>query len=508
VKAILIAGGFGTRLKEITKQIAIEHANLYNNASDIPKPMVLIDGIPVLEREIIALRNQGINKIILTVSYLANVIEDYFGDGSGVSRATGEPFGCSISYYEEDIPLGNAGALYKVYDQLSDPDDEYNPDDFLLLIADSVFDVDFRRFISYHRAHHALATLFTHPNSHPYDSSIVVTDTLEANAQLYCVNTTYCGMRSSASGSIMAWLNKEDERTSYYKNNVNAGLHIINRCLLDIAVNEGRVDSKMVGKADADGRIVKVDLDRQLLKPLAGRTDSNGYAYLFAYSSPEYVKDMGTIDRYNTTVMDYKNGKVGAKNLRRKQRAIFLDRDGTINNYVGFLHEATQLTLVEGVAEAIRRINASGFLAIVITNQPVIARGETSLSQLTIIHNKMETLLGDVGAYIDGLYYCPHHPDSGYPGEISELKISCGCRKPKTGLVDQAVSDFNIDLGNSYFFGDGQNDIVCGINAGVKSTAFYIGPGSETAVERKKVRDYGQSYTVKSLNDFLDFLGI
>ena len=103
-------------------------------------------------------------------------------------------------------------------------------------------------------------------------------------------------------------------------------------------------------------------------------------------------------------------GLVRARNLRNKQRAIFLDRDGTINRYVGFLRDIEQFELLPGAAEAIRRINASGYLAIVVTNQPVIARGEVTREQLREIHDKMETLLGREGAYVDAIYYCPHHP--------------------------------------------------------------------------------------------------
>ena len=118
------------------------------------------------------------------------------------------------------------------------------------------------------------------------------------------------------------------------------------------------------------------------------------------------------------------------------------------------------------MSEAIKLINQSGYLAIVVTNQPVIARGEVTWDELHEIHRKMETLLGKDGAYIDGIYICPHHPDKGFEGERPEYKIDCDCRKPKPGLLLQAAQDYNIDLTQSYMIGDSERDVEAGINAG------------------------------------------
>ena len=156
-------------------------------------------------------------------------------------------------------------------------------------------------------------------------------------------------------------------------------------------------------------------------------------------------------------------------NSKNKQRAIFLDRDGTINKEVGFLTDINKMELISGVGKAIKKINASGFLAIVITNQPVIARGELDFPELQEINNKMETLLGKEGAYLDAIYYCPHHTDSGFVGERIAYKCLCGCRKPKPGMLLQAAKDFNIDLSQSYMIGDSWRDIEAGQNAGCKS---------------------------------------
>ena len=418
MKTVIMAGGKGTRI-----------ADLY---PDIPKPLIPIkdgNGVekPVLEWEICSLVAQGFTDIILTVAHMADKIETYFG--------TGEQLGCRIQYFVEETPLGNAGALFKLRKELgSEP--------FLLLIADAMFDVDFKRMVAFHRERDALATLFTHPNSHPYDSSVIVAE---------------------SDGSVSAWLTKEDTRPEYYKNRVNAGLQIIDPAVLDMTLERLRMTADEIGAQDANGKTIKMDMDRQILKPLCGS------GRMFAYDSPEYCKDMGTPERFEQVSKDFQNGTVAAKNLSKPQKAIFLDRDGTINRHIGFLRRPEELELLPGAAEAIKMINSSGYLAIVITNQPVIARGEVTTSQLQEIHDKLETLLGREGAYIDGLYYCPHHPDKGFAGEVPELKFDCDCRKPKPGLILRAAKDFNIDVSQSWMIGDGKNDIGAGKNAGCRT---------------------------------------
>ena len=428
MKVVIMAGGRGTRISELFP--------------DIPKPLIPIDGIPVLEREVCSLASQGFRDIILTVSYLHEKIEEHFGDGS--------KGGVKIEYFVENTPLGNAGALFKLNLK----------EDFLLLNADAMFDVDFNRFVDFHKQHGGLVTLFTHPNSHPYDSGLLIAD---------------------KNGAVEQWLAKEDSRPEYYRNRVNAGLHVINPSVLELS----GIDADKVGAVGENGKPIKVDLDRQLLKPLAGT------GKMFCYDSPEYVKDMGTPERYDAVCEDYKAGRVSGKNLQNKQKAIFLDRDGTINKYVGFLRNINEFELLDGAADAIKKINASGYLAIVITNQPVIARGEVSFEELERIHNKMETLLGKKGAYLDAIYFCPHHPHKGYEGERPELKFDCDCRKPKPGMLLKAAQDFNIDLAQSWMIGDGENDIRAGQNAGCQ-TAFI---GNES---------YGQTVTVSSLKNFVE----
>ena len=177
-------------------------------------------------------------------------------------------------------------------------------------------------------------------------------------------------------------------------------------------------------------------------------------------------------------------GVTEKRNLKNRQKCIFLDRDGTINRFVGFLRKPGEIELLPGVAEAIRRINESEYLAVCITNQPVVARGEVTFEELDTINNKMHTLLGNEGAYLDGLVFCPHHPDKGFDGEIKELKFDCDCRKPKTGLVKKAAERFNIDVSNSFVIGDTYADVLTGKNAGAKTV--LLRSGAEDKFEKYK----------------------
>ncbi len=409
MKVVIMAGGRGTRIASVN--------------ADVPKPMIRICGKPILEHQIECLRRQGLTDIIISTGYLSHVIEEHFRDGSG--------FGVHIDYLREDEPLGTAGALFYLRERVRE--------DFLLINGDIIFDVDIARFTEAHARHArkgGLATVFTHPNGHPYDSGIILADT---------------------EGMVTKWLTKEDPRT-WYRNRTNAGLHMLSSRLLERTPFQGNGP-------------IKLDLDRDILKPLISRGE------LFVYDSPEYVKDMGTPDRYRAVERDLESGLVAGKNLSARQRAVFLDRDGTINEYVGFLTDVGEMRLLPGAAEAIRRINESGYLAIVVTNQPVIARGEVTEEDLDEIHAKMETLLGMEGAYVDDILYCPHHPDKGFAGERPEYKVECECRKPKAGLLLRAAEKYNVDLKSSWMVGDGPADMLAGLAAGCR----VVGIGRRSA---------------------------
>ena len=154
---------------------------------------------------------------------------------------------------------------------------------------------------------------------------------------------------------------------------------------------------------------------------------------------------------------------------------MFLDRDGTLNVEANHLSSAAELELIPGAGEGVRRLNRAGLLAVVVTNQSVIARGDCSEGGLKQIHDKLEALLGEQGAYLDAIYHCPHHPDRGFPGERAELKIECDCRKPGTAMIERATSDLSIRLESSWMIGDTTTDLQTAHNAGIRSLLVRTG---------------------------------
>ena len=413
-----MAGGKGTRIADI--------------ANDIPKAMIPICNKTILEHQLECLKKNNITDIILVIGHLGHYISDYFEDGSKI--------GVNISYYTETEPLGTAGAIYKI---------ENLTDDFILINGDIIFDMDFSRMIDFHKDKKAMVTLAVHPNDHPFDSALLITD---------------------KGNRVIKWMNKEEPRV-YYKNIVNSGIHILSKHLLSYIKPEKE----------------KIDLDRDMLKPAidSGR--------IYAYHTPEYIKDMGTPERFSQVHNAIEKKIVMQKSLRNRQKAVFLDRDGTINVDKGFIKSHEDFILLQKADIAIKDINKLGYLAIVITNQPVIARGEASLEELELIHNKMETELGSSGAFVDDIFFCPHHPDKGFQGELPEYKTVCDCRKPKPGMILEAAKKYNIDLSKSYMIGDHRRDIDAGINAGC--TPVYIG---------KEVHD--NIMTFNNLFEFSQFL--
>lgn len=161
----------------------------------------------------------------------------------------------------------------------------------------------------------------------------------------------------------------------------------------------------------------------------------------------------------------------------KKNKCIFLDRDGTINVYKMLLHNIEDMKLIDGSAKAIKLINQSEYLCIVVTNQSVVARNLCSIGDVSKINKRMKDLLAKENAYLDDIFVCPHHPDKGYPEENPKYKIKCNCRKPNIGMIKKAQRKYNIDLSKSYIIGDSTVDIMTGKNAGMNTVLVRTGLG-------------------------------
>lgn|GEM_PF-6505 len=408
-QAVILAGGSGTRLAKAL-------------GKDIPKPMAPVLGIPLLERTVALLRQQGFTEILLLVHHRAEVISQHFGDGAA--------FGINIRYFKETSPRGTGGALVDVLPFLLEQ--------FAVLYGDTLVDVDLRRVLEFHEANKADVTLFAHPNDHPQDSDLVELDDSMRLTQLHPY---------------------PHPPQSEFRNLVNGALYVMRREALN-----------------GDWPKDSFDIAKDMIPAMLNRN-----ARVYGFRGDGYIKDMGTPERLHKVEQDLASGTVRRKSGRTPRRAVFLDRDGTLNIERGHLKSADDLELIPGAAEAIGLLNRAGLLAVVVTNQPVIARGEADFSDVDAIHRRLENLLAQHGAYLDAIFYCPHHPDCGFKGERTELKFACDCRKPATGLIDKACECFFIDRSRSWFIGDTNRDIECATRAGI--TPILVKTGSSIPEE-------------------------
>jgi histidinol-phosphate phosphatase family protein len=416
---------------------------LKDRLGDLPKPLIPIADKPLLEHQVELAKRHGFTDIIIFVCYRPDLIQEALGDGSR--------WGLRISYQIEKEPLGTAGAVLAGFNLLADT--------FLVLYGDTMVNVDLSRIWDTHRASKADATLLLHPNDHPLDSDLV-----EANDD----------------GWVTAFHNRPHAPGRYFQNLVNAALYVMNKSAL----------------APFAKNVVPSDFGKDIFPAML---KSGGK--LRAYNSPEYIKDIGTPERLDRVAAEHAAGIIQRSSLDIPQRAVFLDRDGTLNREVDGVRSPEQLELLPGVANAVHRLNHSGWRAVVVSNQPFIAKGFCLERDIQNIHNKLETLLGEEHAFLDRIYYCPHHPEKGFPGERPDLKIDCDCRKPKPGLVVRAAKELNIDLAESWFIGDTTTDVQTSRNAGVKPILVRTGYGGKDAKHPAK-----PDYSFDTLGEAIDFI--
>lgn len=428
MKLVIIAGGKGTRL----------------GLKTIPKPMVELNGKPLLEHQILLAKKYAIKDIYILSGHLSHIIVDYFEDG--------KKWDVNITHIIEDKPLGTAGALKQLEDVLDSR--------FMVFYGDTIMDLDLKSFIEFDKVEkNSIGSIMVHPNDHPYDSDLLEID---------------------KDSKVIKFHPKPHNEDTYYTNLVNAALYIFS--------------PKVFQYIEED---IVSDFGKDIFPNIIQNEN------LYAYKTTEYLKDMGTPDRLQKVEEDIFSGKVHRLNKSFLQKAIFLDRDGVINKEVDNLSGINKFELIDGVTEAIKLINKSDFICIVVTNQPVIAKGFISEEELTQIHKKMDTLLGNERAYVDDLYYCPHHPKNGFDGEVKELKIDCECRKPKSGMLVEASKKYNIDLSNSWMIGDRYTDIQAGKNVNCKTILLKTGHAGNDKNNFKQVE---ADFTFDTLNKAIDFI--
>jgi len=413
LKAVILAGGRGTRLSSMTKDI-------------IPKVLVQVAGKPVIIRQMELLTKHGVKEIIVTTGYLSEVLFNYLGN---------DFHGAKIVYAKEEQPLGTAGGLSALKGQLDD--------DFFLLYGDVVCDMNLTRLMEYHRNRKGSGTLVVHPNDHPFDSDLIATD---------------------HQGRICKFLPETERGDGWYRNLVNAAVYVFSPKIFNYILDNVKQDfvKDVFPRVIADGQL------------------------LWAYETTEYLKDMGTYERLARVEIDYNYRIPELLRLSNYRPAVFIDRDGVLNREVDNLCCAEDLELIPGVALAIRHLNKAGYLVIIVTNQPMIAKGFLNEEELARIHAKLETLLGYQGAFIDKIYYCPHHPEKGHYGEVTHLKIDCECRKPKAGMFFKAFKEFSIDKSKSLMIGDSWRDAAAAQAAGLRFYGVRSGWGCRNMPQELK----------------------
>lgn len=403
-QALILAGGKGTRL-----------ASILNGK---PKPLVEINGTPLLKHILDYVASYGINNVVILVNYEAKQIENFVIDYTKSSTMT-------IRCVDDGEPQGTAGAIIKNIDFLED--------EFFVIYGDTYSDINLKMLYEAHRKRILSdCTVVVHPNDHPQDSDILIVDD---------------------SNRVIAIDAYPHPHNVYLPNLVNAAL-----CYTKKSMFEGVIPN-----------CIPYDIAKNLLR------DQCSSKRIYAYNTYEYIKDCGTPERVRKVERDIISGKVQSLNKNAKHSVVFLDRDGTINKEVSHLKTLNDFELLPNVSKAIGVLNKSGKLTCVVTNQPVIARGECDVNTLKSIHNKMETILGDEGAYIDRIIFCPHHPDSGYENEVADLKVKCDCRKPSLGMFHNVSEEFNILISQSWMIGDTTTDIMFAKNAGLKSILLKTG---------------------------------
>lgn len=409
MKAVIIAGGMGTRIRTVT-------------GDAVPKALLPVAGIPIIHRQFHLLKRYGFSEVLLTAGHLADAL--HAGCATEADR-----LGLALHVAVEPKPLGTGGGLPALRNLL-------DSESFLVLCGDIAVDMDLVRLATFHQRSKADATVVVHPNDHPHTSDLVVVD--ETNR-------------------IRDFIPRGSQSTRIHRNCVIGSVYVLS--------------SRVWDNIDPD---TKQDLNNDILPRMV-----DGGERVLAYNTPEYLRDVGTPERLALVERDIASGRMERMNWSHKRPAVFFDRDGVLIEDAGphGVIAPNQVRLLPGAVEAVRTVNEAGLLAIVVSNQPGVAKGFISLESLEDITGRMEMELGRGGAWLDRVYNCLHHPDIGFAGERPEFKISCECRKPGPGLLLRAADELPLDLSSSVLIGDTARDIGAARATGILAYGVRTGHG-------------------------------
>ncbi len=397
MEAIVLAGGFGTRLKGCV--------------DNLPKPLAPIGEKPFLNYLLDYLYANGAHRIIISTGFMAQTVENTIG------RAYR---GMTVDYCKEETPLGTGGAIKKALGMCKS-------ETAVVVNGDSFFDVDLFEMKKFH------------------DSS----DNPITLAARNVVNAENSGFIKAENGKLCGFREKGVKASGL----INGGIYFIKKNTLDGITEE------------------KFSFEKQVLE--------SDYCSVGVFESNGYFIDIGIPENYRKAQAEKEH-----LNTKRTRKAVFLDRDGTINIDKCHLFRSDDFEFLPNADKAIATIKENGYLAIVVTNQAGIAKNLYKISDAEALHDFINSELRRMhGIIADGYYYCPHHPQA----IIDEYRADCTCRKPQPGLILKAVSDFadigiEIDLKNSFMLGNRMSDILAGTNAGVGQN-ILIGSDEPEAAE-------------------------
>jgi mannose-1-phosphate guanylyltransferase/phosphomannomutase len=385
----------------------------------IPKALLPVAGVPIIFRQMRVLRREGVAR----VSVLAGHLGDRLRPALEPEAAA---LGLTLQVVVEPKPLGTAGCLTAL-----DPGTQ----EILIVYGDMLFDIALAPLWEAHRQKNALLTVVAHPNDHPRSSDLIV----------------------ERDGLVREILPHGRPRRDDHRNLVPAGLYLASPAFF-AALEPG---------AEAD-----------MIEDVLPRLIATG-ALIAVYNTPEYLRDIGSPARHALAERDLLGDGIGVLNSAYPRPAIFFDCDGVLNEEPGDPGVVTpdDVKTIPGAGTALRRARAAGLLTVAVTNRAQVAKGLVTFEGLAHILGRLEALLAEDGGVLDRIYACPHHPDSGFPGEVAALKISCECRKPGTLLLRQALADLPIDRPRSMLIGDSLRDIGAARGIGIWAYGVRTGHG-------------------------------
>lgn len=388
-------------------------------AGRIPKALLPVGGVPIIFRQMRVLRREGVTQVRVLAGHLGDRLQPTLEPEAAA-------LGLTLQIIIEPTPLGTAGCLAAL-----------NPamEDTLILYGDMLFDIALAPLREFHHQQQALLTVVAHPNDHPRTSDLIVEE----------------------DGLVKTILPYGQPRKDDHRNLVPAGLYLASPAFLALLE-----------------RGAKADMIRDAVPALV----ASG-ARVAVYNTPEYLRDVGSPTRHALAERDLAAGVVEALNNTHRRPAIFFDCDGVLNEEPGLQGAVTadDVKAIPGAGAALRQVREAGRLAIAVTNRPQVAKGFVTFEGLNHILGRLEALMAEDGGILDRMYFCPHHPEAGFPGEIAALKVRCECRKPGTLLLRRACGELPIDQRRSALIGDSLRDIGAAHNFGIWGYGVRTGAG-------------------------------